>query len=149
MLSKNTRDMVAGVVLSLFGAIYTLYALTHYRLGTVNSMGPGMFPTGAGLVIVLFGVLVFIEGFFSAREDVEINLRAAFFIFAGVASFALLLIPFGIVPAIVSMTVLSALAEKKFSLLSSLFLSAAIFLIAYVVFIMMFGLSLKIVNWPF
>jgi Tripartite tricarboxylate transporter TctB family len=60
---KAPKDFWAGVMFISFGAFFMIWALTHYQMGTAVRMGPAYFPTLLGGLMVLLGVLVFIESF--------------------------------------------------------------------------------------
>ncbi len=55
---RDYRDIVGGMLVAAFGAAAALYSFAHYRLGSVVSMGPGMFPTALGGLLVVGGFLI-------------------------------------------------------------------------------------------
>ena len=58
---KAPKDFWAGLMFIGFGGFFMIWALTHYQMGTAVRMGPAYFPTVLGGLLVLLGVLVFIE----------------------------------------------------------------------------------------
>ena len=58
MLEKDYRDIVAGALLAALGIAISLYALSHYSIGTITRMGPGMVPVGLGVLLAIFGVVI-------------------------------------------------------------------------------------------
>ena len=60
---KAPKDFWAGLMFIGIGGFFMIWALTHYQMGTAVRMGPAYFPTVLGGLLVLLGVLVFIESF--------------------------------------------------------------------------------------
>ena len=52
MYARDWRDVIAGGLLGLGGLAIAAYAVSHYSLGTLQHMGPGMFPAATGVVLV-------------------------------------------------------------------------------------------------
>jgi hypothetical protein len=58
---KAPKDFWAGLMFIGVGAFFTIWALTHYQMGTAVRMGPAYFPVMLGGLMVFLGVLVLIE----------------------------------------------------------------------------------------
>lgn len=149
MLSRDYRDIIGGAILLVFGLWVAWYAGQHYETGTFRRMGPGMFPMILGLVLAGFGIAVAIPAFFRTGTKLEIRLWTPLFVLLGVASFALLVRPFGLFPAIVSVTVISSLAELRFRPVTLVLLSAALCMMVWLIFRVGLGLPMAMYRWPF
>lgn len=149
MVARDYRDMIAGVALAAAGAALALYASGTYDLGTLRRMGPGMFPMGLGALLILFGVILFGQSFFREGAMPQFRKWSPIFVLAGVAAFALMLDPFGLVPAIVALTVVSSIAEKRIYPVSLLTLCVGLSLLAVVIFRYGLGLPVALFRWPF
>lgn len=104
-------ERAGGLVILVIGLAVAVQGQA-YPFGTLSQMGPGFFPAIAGLGMALLGGLIFwqVPDAGQARDGGRLNLRPAFFIFAGLLAWALLLRPTGLVIATVAMSLLSAFA---------------------------------------
>jgi hypothetical protein len=142
MLSRDYRDVIGGALLLICGLLFSWYAAGHYELGTLRRMGPGMFPMALGFVLAGFGVMLMISAFFRPGPAMEARVVVPLFVLAGVAAFALLIRPFGLLPAILAVVAISSLAERRVNPKSVALLSASLCLLAYLVFRVGLGLAI-------
>jgi len=149
MYARDYRDIVCGGLLIVFGLGVSWYAAASYDLGTVRRMGPGMFPTALGVILAVLGLLIMVPAFFRTGERPYIRFFAPVFVLAGVAGFALLVRPFGLIPAILAVVVISSLAELKVRPVSLTLLSAGMCLLAWLVFRVGLGMTMPMFRWPF
>lgn len=150
MYSRDYRDIVSGGLLAAFGLWYSWYSYGHYSIGTFARMGDGMFPVALGLLLAVFGLVIAILGLTKTGPKVHFDGTTAFFILLGISGFAVVVAPFGLVPAIVTLTVLSSFADiRKFRALTLLVLCAVLSVMAYAIFQFGLGLVVPMFNWPF
>lgn len=149
MFKRDYRDMVGGALLIICGLALAWFASHDYDLGTLRRMGPGMFPMGLGLLLAAFGAILFIQALFQSGEMPVIRIWTPLFVLGGTAAFALLIKPFGLIPAICGVVIVSSLAELKFRPVLLTILTAALVLIAWVVFRVGLQLPLQMYKWPF
>jgi hypothetical protein len=60
---KAPKDFWAGLMFIGVGLFFTVWALTHYQMGSAVRMGPAYFPAVLGGLLAFLGVLVLIEAF--------------------------------------------------------------------------------------
>lgn len=149
MFSRDYRDMVGGSLLMAGGLALALYAAASYDLGTLQRMGPGMFPMGLGYVTAGFGGILFVQAMFRPGVMPEIRIWSPLFILLGTGAFALLVRPFGLIPAILAVTIISSFAELKVRPVSLTILSGTLCVIAWLVFRVALGLPILMIRWPF
>lgn len=150
MQSPDYRDILGGTMLILIGASAMLYAVTMLNLGTMVRMGPGMFPAVLGFILTGFGVAIFVSGLIRrGAVPLDVRLWSPLFVLVGVAAFALLIGPFGLIPAIVAVTTISSFAELKVRPVSLAVLCVVLSLIAWLVFQVGLGMTLAMFRWPF
>lgn len=149
MLTRDYRDIVGGALLFVVGIAFAWYAAGHYQLGTLQRMGPGMFPTGLGAILAVLGVALFIPAFFRTGVMPEIRIWTPLFVLAGCSAFALAIRPLGLIPAIVAVVAISSLAELKVRPVGLIALCGTLCLIAWLVFRVLLGLPMVLVRWPF
>lgn len=149
MLSRDYRDIVGGGLLMVCGLAFSWYAAEHYDIGTLRRMGPGMFPAALGVVLAGFGVMLVIPAMFRPGVMPQIRVWTPLFVLSGVAAFALLIRPLGLIPAILAVTVISSLAELKIRPVSLALSCAVLCLIAWLTFRVGLGLPIAMFRWPF
>ncbi len=142
-------DMAAGALLIAFGAAVTYTSVTHYPLGTAGRMGPGMFPAGLGVLLALFGVILVLQAMRRPGEKPDIRVFSPLFVLGGVAAFAAIIVPFGLIPAIIAILVISSLADLKIRPVSLVLSCIGMSLFAPFVFVFCLGLQITLLRWPF
>jgi len=148
MLRLDYRDIAGGAVLVAVGAGFAWYAIQTYDIGSLRRMGPGAFPAGLGVILAILGVLQAVPAFFRTGAMPEIRVWSPVFVLAGLAGFALLIRPFGLVPAVFAVIVISSLADLKFRPVAILSLAAGMALLAWLVFGVGLGVSMPMFRWP-
>src|SRR5687767_1360562 len=63
MKVKSQKDLWAGLMFIGVGLFFTIWALTHYQMGTSVRMGPAYFPAVLGGLLAFLGALVLVEAF--------------------------------------------------------------------------------------
>jgi len=149
MYRRDYTDMAAGAFLVLFGAGVTYTSVTYYPMGNVGRMGPGMFPAGLGVILAVFGVILGLQALRRPGEKPDIRVFSPFFVLAGIAAFAAVIVPFGLIPAIVAILVISSMADLKIRPVSLAISCLGMSLFAPFVFVFCLGLQLPLLRWPF
>lgn len=149
MYRFDYTDMVGGMLLFLVGAGVSLVSIGNYPLGTLSRMGPGMFPAILGVVLAVLGVSLALQALRRTGSRPDIRIFSPLFVLGGVTAFALMIVPFGLIPAIVAIVVISSLAELRIRPVSLVLLCLALCLIAPLVFVVGLGLPIPLIRWPF
>jgi len=149
MFSRDYKDIVGGLILIILGLSFSGYAATHYDIGTFRRMGPGMFPTILGVALAIFGLMQLVPAVTRPGRMPDVRIWSPIFVLAGCAAFAMTLLPFGLMPAVATLTVVSALAELEIKLARLVVLIAALCLISWLIFDVGFGLNVPMFRWPF
>lgn len=147
--SRDYKDIISGAVVLLFGAYVLGYAWTRLDIGTLTQMGPGMFPAGAGALLVAFGAAIALPAFRRTGTLTMPDWRSAAIIVAAMVAFGITLPLFGIIPALVLLTNISLFAGRPEtrSLLTSVLLT--VFVCAFVILVFRVGLGLRfeLIGW--
>ena len=147
MRIRNPTDFWTGLLFGGLGLFATLYAATHYTLGTAVRMGPGYFPTWVGGLVTLLGLALALR---SLKLDgpalPRIRLRPIVFVLGGSLAFGYFLKPLGLVLATVLLVVISAAGGHEFRWREVLAL--AVGLAAFAVAVFVWGLGLPFPLWP-
>ncbi|OWU86676.1 hypothetical protein ATO6_07850 [Oceanicola sp. 22II-s10i] len=149
MMGRVNKDTVGGLVLLAVGAWFAIYAAMHYPLGSLRRMGPGMFPMGMGIAVAGLGLLVALQSLLREVEKADIRFWSPLFVLSGIAGFAILMPLFGLIPALLAVTIISSLAELKLRPVSLALLCLGLSLLAPFVFRICLGLQMAMFNWPF
>ncbi len=147
LFSRNTPDLI-GALFTIGVGIFTLVESTNYRLGTINSMGPGYFPQILSWLLIILGGALLIITLLSKEAKAPLSIPNFFSILAvGIAilSFGLIIENHGLMPAIFSAVFISTLASKNINILRSLFLSLITASVCTFVFIYVLGLPIKVI----
>lgn len=111
--------------IALFGLLVA-YMGSELSLGSMRRIGPGFFPTGLGLIIFFLALLTAFEH--ETARFARGSLRALIFISLAILAFALVVERLGLIIAVASLVLLTALAQGRPNLKSivgvTLFLSA-------------------------
>lgn len=150
MLTRDYRDIVAGAILLALGIAVTIYATNALALGSVQRMGPGMFPAALGVILSFFGLGIAIPALFRTGTRWEaIEWRPMVFVAASVASFALSIQTLGMVPATLLLIALAHLAEVELKPKGLLAMLVVLPGLAYLIFGLGLGLPIPMLRWPF
>src|SRR5690606_5250695 len=98
MRRVDYRDLIGGVLIMLIGAAAMYHSLTAFSLGTAGRMGPGYFPALVSGLLVLCGIVILIPALRRAGPMPSIEFRPLLWISLSTLAFAVLLVPFGLVP---------------------------------------------------
>ncbi|MGH2343117.1 tripartite tricarboxylate transporter TctB family protein [Segnochrobactraceae bacterium EtOH-i3] len=149
MSRLDIRELAGGLFLTLTGSVFSGYAIQNYSIGTVTRMGPGMMPTALGILLAFFGLLVVVAAFLREPETGEIRVAVPAMILASVLAFAILIVPFGLIPAVAGCVFIAAQAELKLQLVFGCVLAAALSLLSWLIFVVALQLPVSLFDWPF
>lgn len=138
---------LGGMMMLLSCALFLYFSL-DYGLGNLRRMRAGYFPVvlaSAGLIV---GATLLVMGFFSRDREKEsfipIPVRPLVCTLAAIGCFALLIRPWGLLPAVVASTLISAIGyrENRITDLVLVTLGAAVF--CGFVFVYLLGLPIPL-----
>jgi hypothetical protein len=135
--------LLVGALLGLFGLCFIAFGL-DYRLGTLRSMGPGMFPVAGGSVLVILALALAWTGRRSAERLDFVALRPLIAILASVVIFALLIERAGLSIAAPILVTGAVLATGQGSLRLALAIAIPLTTAAIIVFPYLLGVPLPV-----
>jgi hypothetical protein len=154
-LSSYRRDYYGGALMCLIGAGAVTQGLDH-RFGSLTHMGPGLFPTCLGAILVVLGLAIACTakrpairppiGEGAAQEAVRPEWRGWFCILASIVAFVVLGKWGGLLPASFAVTFISAFGDRDNTWKSALALAVGITLVAVVVFWWMLQLQFPLIT---
>ena len=96
---RGPQTLAAGLVMLALAGL-ALWALGNLSSGTARAMGPGMMPRGLAYLVAICGLLLVVFGIIRQSDPIErFNVRAPFFVLAGILAFALTIRVFGLAVA--------------------------------------------------
>lgn len=149
MQARDFRDIIGGLLLIAVGAAAAWYAASNYALGTVNRMGPGMFPAALGWILAGFGVTILVPALFRRGTLPPADLRAFATVIAGTMAFALIIDRLGFIAAIAALVVISSFADGRLGIVRALAYGLALSVVAAVIFRFGLGIPIHFYRWPF
>lgn len=136
----NNRDFLAGLLFIVFGVL-TIFFARNYPIGITARMGPGYFPMVLGGLLCLFGLVVMMRGLRSgAPVRGAWGWRPLALITLSIMIFGFTMEKLGLVPALMVLFFVSALAGREFRFTEVLLLAVLMSAFAATVFI--YGLKL-------
>ncbi len=149
MKIKSQRDFWAGVMFLAVGIGFAVGA-RMYSMGDSARPGPGYFPFGLGVLLVLMGAFIVFEALTVETEDGEpvgpFAWKPLGIIIASIVIFAVLLPRLGMAISLPLLVFISALAGDEFHWGEAMANAAILTVGSWVVFI--YGLGLTIPLWP-
>ncbi|MCK0209176.1 tripartite tricarboxylate transporter TctB family protein [Starkeya koreensis] len=149
---KSPKDVASGLLLILLAAFFAWQAL-DLPMGRAIRMGPGYFPMILAGLLGFLGLLVLIGGLTvpAAEEDAGIGFRrwpwqALGLVTLAVVVFGLGIRPLGLGPSMGLAVFLSALASRRFNIVTGLASAAIMVAFSWAVFIKGLGLPLPLLG---
>jgi Tripartite tricarboxylate transporter TctB family len=146
MRIRSPKDFWAGLIFIAIGGGFVLLA-QQYRLGDMHRMGPAMFPTLVGALLVALGLIIALRSFaldgapvprFEARP-IGVSLLA-------IVLFGIALHWFGLIAAVAVLVLVGAYAARDVRPLENFALAAVMVAFSVGVFVWLLGLPLPL--WP-
>ena len=143
-MTVNIRDIGAGLIFLAIGILFGLGSL-ELELGTPLRMGPGYFPLVLSGILVALGLVILAHGFgHPTTGALVVPWRGLVLILAAPIVFGLTVRGLGLVPAVMLVVLISALASRRMSVLLALVLTVALTLFCVLVFSLGLGLPLRL-----
>lgn len=153
-LKKYNKDYYGGALMVLVG-LGSIYGGTSYNIGSLSHMGPGFFPASIGALLVLTGILIAIAARSAPAASGPVgthprgmpDVRGGVCIILGIVAFIAFGVYGGLLPATFAVVFISALGDRSNTVKQAFFLSAAMCVIAVVVFWWALQLQLPLFRW--
>lgn len=149
MSGLDKRELMGGLFLLSIGVAFTAYASVNYSIGTVTRMGPGMVPVVLGGLLALFGAVIAVGALFQSAPESEIRILVPALVLGSVLAFAVLIKPFGLLPAVAVSAAVASFAELTVRPLFTFLLAVVLSAMAWLIFIVGLQLPIPLVGWPF
>ena len=152
---KVGSDALAGIIFIVFG-IGTMALGWGYGLGTMNQPGSGAMPVMAGAALALLGMAQMLKVRMEAGDTAlrkpafsVSEIRPLLVILAAVFAFATLILPTGLIPALIALIAIAWFAQKggaRWELFGAMIL---VVVVITAIFKFGLGLPLRLFAWGF
>ena len=137
----NLRDCAAGTLFVAIGLLFAVNAWLRLSVGSALTMGPGYFPVLLGVILIGFGLAIFLAGLRQPMQPFgTVSWRGVGLVTGAILFFGLTVRGLGMAPALGGATLLAALSTERNSLLFALLLSFC--LTAFCVALFVYALQL-------
>jgi hypothetical protein len=142
MRRLNVKELASGLLLIVIGAFFA-WSGRGLTVESAGQMGPGYFPLVLSVLMMLFGIIVLAGSFrLAATSFGPVPWRGIALLISAFVVFGATVRPAGLGPALAGAVLLASLASRRWRLLPSLILTAAMVLFCWAVFI--WGLRLPV-----
>lgn len=139
----DRANALCGAIFIVLGAAFAVQSY-GLELGTAFRMGPGYFPLGLAVVLVLLGGIILFQALRVKGEPIgAVAWRGMLFILPAPVVFGLTLRGLGFVPSIFAACLIACFASRRMTFGWALLLSAAVTLFAWAVFLKGLGLPFR------
>lgn len=144
---KNAQDFWAGILFFIVGVL-ALWFGRSYVFGTATRMGPGYLPTVLSWMLVLIGLFLSLRALVEDGARIEGSLvRPQVFVLLAIVVFGLLIERFGLVPTVVVVTLLAALASREMRWVETVALALGLAALCVTLFVYLLGQPLAVWSW--
>lgn len=145
-MAIRKTNLIAASIVFLFGIAVIVEAMGH-DMGSMLRIGPGFFPMMLGVGLLLISLAIVFDP--HKPDDagvIRISWRQMLSIAVGIAAFAFLIEPAGLMPAAAALIGCSALANPSSKLKTTILLAILLPLVLGIVFV--YGLKMPISMGP-
>src|SRR5689334_246725 len=132
---KSQKDFWSGLMFIIVGAAFAIGAL-NYSFGSSARPGPGYFPFGLGLLLVILGGMILFEALTIETEDGEpvgaFAWKPLFIILGAVLLFGVALPRLGMVISLPLLVLISAYASDEHTWIGSIINAAILTVMSWV-----------------
>ncbi len=143
---KNPKDFWAGVLYIAFGVAAIAIAY-NYPVGSAGRMGPGYFPRGLGIILIVLGLILSLRAFRLPGSPLSFpTFKPILIVLGSVVLFGLAAPKLGLVVATIILVIASSMASDEFTWKAAIL--SSIFLAIFTVLAFAYGLKLQLPVWP-
>jgi hypothetical protein len=143
---RNPKEFGSGCLFAGAG-LAAIVLGSGYPVGTAARMGPGYFPRGLGMILIVMGLVLIVRGLRTTGARIAISdVKPLLIVLGSVVLFGVTVVPLGLVLATILLVVVSSFASHEFRWKEAVI--ASLFLAVFVVLAFGYGLKLQLPIWP-
>ena len=137
---RDNKGFLSGVMFVGIGAL-GIFIARDYPMGSTLRMGPGYFPIVLSAVLIVFGVVMLVEGMLKPQKiEGNWSLRALAILPLATVTFGVLMEHAGFIPALIVLIFVSAYAGSEFKFTEVLLMATGLTVGSWALFIWGLGL---------
>lgn len=140
---RLSPELATGLLFLAAGTFFAFFGL-DYRVGTMRSMGPGMFPVAGGVILAVLGLVLVLRNYRNTEALPAFAGRTLFAVLGSVVAFALTVDSFGLAVAAPLLIAGAVLATGQGNLKLLLALAIPLTVGTIIVFPYLLGVPLKV-----
>ena len=141
------NNLVCGAVFACVGLFFVVNAWRTLPVGEASSMGPGYFPIGLGLLLIVLGLVVgFGESTPDTRDVPPLPWRGVTLVTGSVLFFGLTVRLLGFAPSLLVSTFVAGLATGRLKPAPALVLSAVVTVFSIAIFVFGLGMPYPVIG---
>jgi hypothetical protein len=141
------NNLVCGGVFACVGLFFVVNAWRTLPVGEASSMGPGYFPIGLGLLLIVLGLVVgFGESTPDTRDVPPFPWRGVTLVTGSVLFFGLTVRLLGFAPSLLVSTFVAGLATGRLKPAPALVLSAVVTVFSIAIFVIGLGMPYPVIG---
>lgn len=145
---RAPQDLVGGVAL-IGVCVFVFWAANNLKVGTFESMGPGMFPHILGSLLGLGGVFLVVKSFLSDGDPVgKLAFRGPVLVIAGIVTFSFTIRSMGLAIAGVLALCISGFATEEARPREVVIFAVATTLGCIILFRYLLGMAVPVLTIP-
>lgn len=143
-ITERLEDFIAGFVTAAIGA-FIIFEASNYKLGSLDNIGPGFFPTILGWCMLFLAVFMVITARKSETPQPigRDQLRGMLFVTAGFIAFAYTVEAAGMIVSVFLGVFLSALGNRRTPIPTALLLAISTAVVSTLIFSVGLGIQIK------
>jgi len=143
---RSPKDFWSGVLFISFG-LAAIFVARDYSVGTAARMGPGYFPRGLGILMLVLGAILALRSLRVSGSKIQFgSFKPLLIVLGSVIVFALIAPKLGLIVSTIVLILLSSTADKEYRWKESVI--AALVLAAFAFAAFSWGLKLQLPVWP-
>lgn len=151
----DLREIVAAILIFALGA-FAAWEGSRYGLVAGSRVGAGYLPFWIGILLMVFAAILIASEFLPDKADpddeggdsnVPFQGRAFFFLVLSIVVFSVVVVRFGLGPAVFLAVLLSGLADKSLRVSQILILASVVTALSILIFRIGLGIQIEAITW--
>jgi hypothetical protein len=137
------KKLLTGIIFILFAVVFGIGGSVNYRIGTLDNLGPALFPILVSCLLTILGIINIVESIIFEKVAVNIRAKNIGIITLSLIAFALISQYVNMLLGIIALTVIASFCATSYSIARVVKIVVGLIIVAYA-FKYLLGLNLPI-----